>query len=320
MSKDPGQAGSSSFQYSTGLSLLKDRQRGTASPGARRDEPVRVTSWTYLQVHRLGRGQRSARLRERGHRVGDGPCLRMTGRAGHGEQRANVQGAAARRRPQPAQRLVGALGLRPRLAPGQEGSGGGLCPEPAAVCRGRLRSAPPVVQLGAGKAGAAGPCRSVPAMACQPGRPSSPVIAAIVAAESRSHASSGSAAASNSRTASAGLRAQSHPCARCQRSDARAAATTVIASVAVAPGLSPRGGGPRPVQARDVRRRPEPLRQPYPDGRAGARHRRLARHPQVSSLYNPVVSARIQDRLSKRNDGFRSARVRFRVWFGRTIR
>ena len=80
-----------------------------------------------------------------------------------------------------------------------------------------------------------------PAMACQPGRPSSPVIAAIVAAASRSHASSGSAAASNSRTASAGLRAQSHPCAMCQRSDARATATTVIASVAVAPGLIPRG-------------------------------------------------------------------------------
>ena len=32
-----------------------------------------------------------------------------------------------------AQRLVGAMALRPRLAPGQEGSGGGLCPEPASV-------------------------------------------------------------------------------------------------------------------------------------------------------------------------------------------
>jgi beta-glucuronidase len=46
MSKGPGPAGSSSFQYSTGLSPLKDRHRGTASYGARRDEPVRVTSWT----------------------------------------------------------------------------------------------------------------------------------------------------------------------------------------------------------------------------------------------------------------------------------
>ena len=46
LSKGAGSAASSSFQYSTGLSPLKDRQRGTASPGARRDEPVRVTSWT----------------------------------------------------------------------------------------------------------------------------------------------------------------------------------------------------------------------------------------------------------------------------------
>lgn len=56
----------------------------------------------------------------------------MTGRAGHGEQRADVQGAAARRRQQPTQRLVGALALRPCLAPGQEGSGSGLYPETAA--------------------------------------------------------------------------------------------------------------------------------------------------------------------------------------------
>jgi DNA-binding transcriptional LysR family regulator len=63
----------------------------------------------------------------------------VTGRADHGQQRASVQRAAARRFPQPAQRLVGPLALRPRLAPGQQGSGGGFCPEPAAVFRGRLR-------------------------------------------------------------------------------------------------------------------------------------------------------------------------------------
>jgi hypothetical protein len=33
LSKGPGSAVSSSFQYSTGLSPLKDRQQGTASPG-----------------------------------------------------------------------------------------------------------------------------------------------------------------------------------------------------------------------------------------------------------------------------------------------
>jgi hypothetical protein len=48
MSKSSGSAGSSSSQYSTGLFPLKDRQWGTASPGARRDEPVRVISWTQL--------------------------------------------------------------------------------------------------------------------------------------------------------------------------------------------------------------------------------------------------------------------------------
>ena len=42
--------------------------------------------------------------------------------------------------------------------------------------------------------------------------------------------------------------------------------------------------------------------------------------PQVSGLHDPVVSARIQQRLSEGNDGFRSARVRFQAWFGRTPR
>ena len=78
-------------------------------------------------------------------------------------------------------------------------------------------------------------------MACQPGRPSSPVIAAIVAAASRSHAGSGSAASSSSRTASADLRPPSQPCAICQRSAAAAMATAVIASAASAPGPTARG-------------------------------------------------------------------------------
>lgn len=42
--------------------------------------------------------------------------------------------------------------------------------------------------------------------------------------------------------------------------------------------------------------------------------------PQVSGLHDPVVSARIQHRLFKRNDGFRPARVWFRAWYERTSR